>query len=78
MNNSKNSIRATLHTRPPATSAVRPNFPECANYEVRNDIDWRNDRYSIHTEHECVVSGLSAFQTLSLMSHFKFLEEKAK
>lgn len=76
MNISKNSIRATLHARPPALPTIRPNFPHCANYEVRNDIDWRDDRYSIHTETNCVVSGLSSFQALSLMSHFKSLEQK--
>lgn len=76
MNTSPHSIRARLHARPPALTTVRPSFPECANYEVRNDIDWRDDRYSIHTESQCVVSGLSSFQALSLMSHFKSLEQK--
>jgi hypothetical protein len=73
MNNSKQG---------PVAPNVLPTFPECDKYEVRN-VDWREDRYAIFTEKscvltdktECVVSGLTYAQTVSLMSHFKSLEE---
>jgi hypothetical protein len=55
---------------------VRPEFPQCDNYEVQEATDLRSGFYSIHTETECVVSGLTEFQAISLMNHFKSMEQK--